>query len=32
VDGNEVVLGRLGEISKQLDMLTECQRHLAAQL
>ncbi|KIM93945.1 hypothetical protein OIDMADRAFT_136877 [Oidiodendron maius Zn] len=32
VDGNEVVLGRLGEISKQLDMLTECQMHLAAQL
>jgi delta8-fatty-acid desaturase len=32
VDGNEVVLGRLGEISKQLDMLADCQKHLASQL
>ena len=31
VDGNEVVLGRLGEISKQLDILVDCQKNLAAQ-
>ena len=31
VDGNEVVLGRLGEISKQLKLLAECQKHLVAE-
>ena len=32
VDGNEVVLGRLGEISKQLELLAKCQKHLVAEV
>jgi delta8-fatty-acid desaturase len=28
VEGNRVVLGRLGEIAKQVGMVRECQKHM----
>lgn len=30
VDGNREVLGRLGEVAKQVEMLVDCQKHMAA--